>query len=115
MSRNHFEEIISILHYNDNNKATPEGSNNYNKLHKIQPLIDHFRKRFKKVVTPETCQAVDEMMVPFKGCHVTKAYMQKKPIKWGYKLWWFSIHNGFQVGHAYCEAVNLKIQVKKAL
>ena len=87
MSRNRFDKILSILHFNDNNTATPVASANHNKLHKIQPLIDHFRKKFKEVVVPETCQAVDEMMVSFKGHHSAKMYMPKKPVKWGYKMW----------------------------
>ena len=42
---------------------------------------------FKELVTPETLEAIDEMMVPFKGKHGAKMYMPKKPCKWGYKLW----------------------------
>ena len=87
MTRNRFNEILSILHFNDNTTAFPVTSPNHNKLHKIQTIIDHFRSKFKKTVAPETFQAIDEMMVPFKGKHGANMYMPKKPIKWGYKLW----------------------------
>ncbi len=82
MPQNRFDEILSILHTNDNGKAVPASSAGHNKLHKIQPLIDHFRTVFKDLVEPETCEAVDEMMIPFKGYHSAKMYMPKNPVKW---------------------------------
>ena len=88
MPRNRFEEILSVLHFNNNQEAITDASDpNYDKLYKIKPLIDHFRSCFKEAVTPETMQAIDEMMVPFKGRHGVKQYMPKKPGKWGYKMW----------------------------
>ena len=86
MTRNRFDEILSILHFNDNNTALSVASLNHNKLYKVHPIIDHFRTVFKEVVIPETCRAIDEMMIPFKGHHGAKMYMPKKPVKWGYKL-----------------------------
>ena len=32
-------------------------------------------------------QAIDKMMVPFKGQHGVKQYMPKKPCKGGYRIW----------------------------
>ena len=87
MTRNRFDEILSILHFNDNNLASPSTLPDHNKLHKIQPVIEFFNARFSEVVFPETNEAVDEMMIPFKGKHSVKMYMPKKPVKWGYKLW----------------------------
>ena len=87
LTRNRFEEIISILHFNDNSTMIPQAQDGSNKLHKIQPIIDHFRKVFTQTVVPETYQAIDEVMIPFKGHHGAKMYMPKKPVKWGYKLW----------------------------
>ena len=87
MTRNRFDEILSILHFNDNNLASPSTSPNHNKLHKIQPVIEFFNARFNEVVFPETNEAMDEMMIPFKGKHSVRMYMPKKSVKWGYKLW----------------------------
>ena len=56
-------------------------------LHKIQTIVDHFKNRFKEIATPETLQAIDKMIVPFKGKHEAQMYMPKKPNKWDYKLW----------------------------
>ncbi|CAB3987582.1 Hypothetical predicted protein [Paramuricea clavata] len=88
MSRNRYEEILSILHFNNNEEAVTDPADpKYDKLFKVKPLADHFRHVFKGSVTPETMQAIDEMMIPFKGRHSAKQYMPKKPTKWGYKLW----------------------------
>ena len=87
MTRNRFDEILSIPHFNDNNLASPSTSPDHNKLHKIQPVIEFFNARFNEVVFPETNEAVDEMMIPSKGKHSVKMYIPKKSVKWGYKLW----------------------------
>ena len=87
MTRNCFDEILSIFHFNDNNLASPSTSPDHNKLHKIQPVIQFSNARFNKVVFLETNEAVDEMIISFKGKHSVKMYMPKKPVKWGYKLW----------------------------
>ena len=85
MPRNRFEEILSVLHFQE--AITDASDPNYDKLHKIKPVIDHFRSCLKEAVTSETMQAIDEMMLPFKGRRGAKQYMPKKPCKWGYKMW----------------------------
>ena len=54
MTRNRFEDIVSILYFNGNKKVVAEGQGNHNKLHKIQPQIDHFKTLFSNSVIPET-------------------------------------------------------------
>ena len=81
MNRNPFEEILSILHFNYNRKNNPPSDLAFNKLFKIQPLIDHFRKAFSQSVISETELATDEMMMPFKGQHACKQYVPNKPSK----------------------------------
>ena len=46
MSVNWFDEIVSVLHFNDNNNLPDWNSPLYTKCFKIQPLIDHFREKF---------------------------------------------------------------------
>ena len=64
MSRNRFVDIMMVIHFNDNNIMQETNSPTYNKCHKIQPLIDHFRHVFKDTVTPETHMSVDEQVIP---------------------------------------------------
>lgn len=88
MAVNRFDEIISILHYNDNSSIpTDPKSPEYDRCYKISPLVTHFRHQFSNVVSKETCLAVDEQIIPFKGRHSLKRYCPKKPNKWGYKTW----------------------------
>ena len=87
MTRNRFDVVLTILHFNGNKLASPCTSQDHNKLHKIELVIEFFNARFNEVAFPETNEAVDEMMIPFKGKHSVKMYMTKKPVKWGYKLW----------------------------
>ena len=87
ITRNRFDEILMVLHFNNNNATPGKESPLYNRCHKIQPLIDHFRSVFRKTVIPETKMSIDEQVIPFKGRHGLKRYLPKKPKKWGYKLW----------------------------
>ena len=64
MSRNRFDEIMTVLHYNDNNELPEKNSPLYNKCYKIQPLVDHFRKVFKQFVLNETHMSIDEQVGP---------------------------------------------------
>ena len=87
ISIHRFDEIVSVLHFSDNNGMPEQDSPLFNRCYKVQPLIDHFRCVFLQVVKPETHMSVDEQVVPFKGTHSLKHYLPKKPKKWGYKLW----------------------------
>ena len=77
MTRNRFEDIVSILGFNDNKEVIAEGQDGHNKLHKIQPLIDHFKTVFTNIAIPETYQATEEMMLPFKDRHRLKMSCQR--------------------------------------
>ena len=86
MTLNRFEEILSLLHVNDNELMKKKGEHGYDSLHKIRPLIKVISSNFENCSEPELFVAVDEQIVPFKGRHSLKVYMKKKPKKWGYKI-----------------------------
>ena len=48
MPRSRFEDILRLLHYNDNSLDLNKNDPSHNKLFKIQPLIDHFCRRFSQ-------------------------------------------------------------------
>ncbi len=88
MLLNRFDEILSILHFNDNCKAVPANTPGHNKLHDIQPLIDHFRAVFKYLVEPETCKAVGRNNDFFqRSSQYQDLHAKEASEKWGYKLW----------------------------
>ena len=75
ISRNRFEEILSILHFNDKNLQKHVGDPNYKSLFKLKPIVDHLQNTFRTILIPETMVTVDEIMVAFKGRHKLQCYM----------------------------------------
>lgn len=72
------------MHFTDNSTLpTPE----YNKLGKVQYVIDSVRNRFQEVYDTHCEVSIDEAMIPFKGRSTLKQYMPKKPVKRGIKVW----------------------------
>lgn len=85
MSRNRFEAIRRYFHLNDNTKQKPSNHEDHDKLYKVRPLLESVRKQMV-AIPPEEKQAVDEQVIPFKGRSHLKQYNQKKPHKWGFKV-----------------------------
>ena len=65
----------------------PRDSINFDRLHKIRPVLDKIVNNFKIHYTPQQNLSVDESMVGFKGRLSWIQYMPKKPRKWGIKIW----------------------------
>jgi hypothetical protein len=63
------------------------GESGYDRLHKLWPVVDDLNSYLKEVYIPSCVMAVDESMVPFKGCSSMKQYVPMKPVKRGYKVW----------------------------
>ena len=63
------------------------GSDGYDKLGKVQPIIEKLATVFCSIFNPHCDVAVDEAMIPFKGRSSLKQYMPKKPVKRGIKVW----------------------------
>ena len=78
MGRNHFQRLCTILHFIDNNRPDIEEKKAESKVWKLNEWLNDFRKNLKKI-PPEEHNAVDEIMVPFKGKSSIKMYMQGKP------------------------------------
>lgn len=87
MPASRFKKIVENLHLNDNLKQVPRNHPNYDKLHKLRPLLDHLNAVIDKVYKPSSRYSIDESMIKFKGRCFLKQYMPQKPIKWGYKVW----------------------------
>ena len=82
MSRNRFEEVLSIVHFNGNEHCSKDRNDlNYDRVYKLRPFLDHLRTTFKSTAEPETNQSMDEMMIRFNGKHSAKVYMPKKPVE----------------------------------
>ncbi|XP_064601159.1 piggyBac transposable element-derived protein 3-like [Liolophura sinensis] len=86
MSRNRFYKIAAYLHFVDN-EAVTEDQRKQDRVWKLRPWLTSLRDNFGTVSSSEEHQCIDEIMVAFKGRSALKQYMQKKPKKWGFKLW----------------------------
>ena len=88
MTRERFKEILSNLHFSNNNEALPKDHPNHDRAFKVRWLIDYLNERFLQSVDPEANQSVDEHMVKFKSRNIMKQHIHNKPIKWGFKMWY---------------------------
>lgn len=84
--RNCFWAIVWNLYFNDNSQAAPRGDPNFDKLHKVRPLIDKLGTKFLTLYNLHRENSIDEAMVLYKGQSSLKQYMPKKPIKRGFKV-----------------------------
>ena len=85
MSRNRFQSALRNIHFVDNLNVSGE-EKLQDRLWKLRPWLNDLRQTFL-MVSPEEFQAVDEIMVSFKGKSLLRQYMPNKPHKWGFKLW----------------------------
>ena len=81
ISRDRFRDISRYLH------LSLRGSANYDKLGKVQPLINHFQEKFSSLYNLNCELAIDEAMIKFQGRSSLKQYMPMKSIKRGIKVW----------------------------
>lgn len=87
MTANRFKKIVENMHCNDNETQPPKSSANFDKLHKVKPLVELLNIKSRSIYKPSGVVCVDESMIPFKGRYTLKQYMPNKPVKWGYKVW----------------------------
>ena len=84
ISRDRYMEIQRYLHFADNTTLEPPGSPAYNKLGKVQTVLDTLNIRFQEAYNLHRDISVDE---PFKGRSTLKQYLPNKPVKRGIKVW----------------------------
>jgi hypothetical protein len=94
MNRNRFEQLLPMLHFNDNEVADNQDQE-IDKLHKIRPLMQKLLTRFQDVVNPGRNVCIDETMVPFRGRLKFKQYIRNKRHKFGIKLYKLCLESGY--------------------
>ena len=94
MRRDRFDQIMSNLHFADNDKLDPN-----DKLFKLRPVLRHlsanFRQQFAHV--PEQFLCYDESMIRYFGSHYMKQFIRGKPLRFGYKVWCLNNAAGYCV------------------
>ncbi|XP_025407636.1 piggyBac transposable element-derived protein 2-like isoform X2 [Sipha flava] len=94
MSRNRFELIKSVLHFNNNATMLLPNNPNHDRLHKLRPIIDHLNNRFSSIPCKETL-SLDEQLCATKAKSYMKQYLPDKPHKWGFKLFILTDTQGY--------------------
>ena len=79
-ARDRYLSILRYLHFADND--TEEES----KLRKIQPIVNHLRKKFQAAMIPWETLCVDESLMLWKGRLSFKQYIPTKRRRFGMKL-----------------------------
>ena len=87
MSGRRFELLMKYFHLNNSETQAKGGSSNYDKLHKIRPILDQIITNFQAAYIPQKQLSIDESMISYKGRLSWIQYMPKKPSKWGVKAW----------------------------
>ena len=83
-TKRRFWAFLHCLHLNNNSTALPREDPNYDKLHKVRPIIEAVRLNCLSNFNPSRDNAIDEAMVAYKGRSSLKQYCPLKPIKRGY-------------------------------
>ncbi|CAF3388467.1 unnamed protein product [Rotaria socialis] len=82
MSRDRFLEIKKYVHVVDNSKQLNRNDPNFDRAHKLRPLLNIVKENFIKIDKEEKL-SVDEQIIPFKGKSIMKQHMPNKPNRWG--------------------------------
>jgi len=85
MGQKCFEQIKSIIHFNDNDTALPRNHEDHNRCYKLRLIFDHLNKQFSSIPL-ERDLAIDEQLCDTKARSYLKQYLPLKPHKWGYKF-----------------------------
>ena len=108
MTSKHFMKLLEMIHIADNWNILPRDHPEYDKLHKVRPLLDHINSNCARCYSPSKTVSVDESMIPFAGRSALKQFMPQKPIRKGYKNWCLAdSETGFIIkSEMYCGKIN---------
>jgi uncharacterized protein YxeA len=95
MLRNRYQIILKFFHLNDNDTAAPRDHPDYDRLHKLRPLIDHMYEKFQTVYAPGQHMSLDEAMVLWKGQLSFKQFIHTKRTRFGIKVFQLCEDNGY--------------------
>ncbi len=101
--RNRYWALNRYVHIvDDTTMITDRTQPGYDPLYKVRNMINLANTRFAEIYKPQQHLSVDESMVKFDGRHMSKQYMPKKPIKWGFKFWMLA-----EASSGYCLRVEM--------
>ena len=90
MSRNRFDKIIRLLHFNDN-----QNLGHTDKITKLRPLMDRLNKKFMMAYPLDQQLDLDEAIIEYFGRHGCKQCIRNKPKRFGFKAWCLNSRLGY--------------------
>ena len=78
---NRFHKLMKYVHISDRATEAQRGDPNYDKLAKIQPMLEIVQQTFQDHYKPGKEQTIDEGMITYKGRLSFMKYMPARPIK----------------------------------
>ena len=87
MSRNRFFQILRYLHVSDDLNVHTAGQPNYDKLHKIRPILLLLFAKFESAYDLHQNISIDECMIPWRGRLSFRQFIANKPTRFGIKVW----------------------------
>lgn len=90
LTRQRFRDIKKNLHLSDNNNLNKD-----DKLSKVRPYLDLLNKKFQQFGVHKFNLSIDEQMIPYRGRHSARMFIQGKPIRFGYKAWTLASSDGY--------------------
>lgn len=90
MSRNRFELLLRMIHFNDNENIVA-----HDRLGKLSPLLNILTNKYKEIYIPEKSVCIDETLVPFRGRLSFRQYIKNKRFKFGIKLYKLCCKDGY--------------------
>ena len=109
ISRNRFEEIMSLLYCCNNNQLDPN-----DKMSKFKPLYNLINQRCLKFHSDLSFIFVDESMIPYYGQHSSKQRIVGKPVRMGCKMWVLAQSNGYVLQFDPYQKAKGKIPVRRS-
>lgn len=86
MSRSKFMNILSFIHFVDNETEVPRDPAQHDCLFKIRSVLDELQRQFRQNYIPAREVSIDETMLKFKGRKFFHQFLPSKPIRFGFKL-----------------------------
>jgi len=92
ISRNRFQLLASMIHYQNNETADKN-----NRFYKLGTLIDDVMINSNNCMIPSEIMCIDESVIPFTGRLLFKQYIKNKRHKYGIKLFKIGIPPNYTI------------------
>ena len=90
LCRKQFRDMKKNLHLKDNSELDTN-----DKLSKVRPYLNLLNSKYKQFGVFHFNLSIDEQMIPYRGRHSAKMFIQGKPIRFGYKAWTLASSTGY--------------------